>query len=144
MEVRWDCARGETLRPKMVRFSHAPRAGGPNWYVSSSALICKFQSSQARNLQVRGPIPNWPRREPYFLSSHMLYLTSQRTKLSNNWWLEVLIINKDHCKRNGAKRLSGWHDMQIYVPFPLESTHLGYKCTTCPCSPVILYAGRLV
>jgi len=35
-------------------------------------------------------------------------------------------------------------EMQIKVPFPLESTHLGYKCTTCAFSPVILYAGRLV
>ena len=27
---------------ELVYFSQAPRAGGPNWYVSSSALICKF------------------------------------------------------------------------------------------------------
>ena len=74
----------------------------------------------------------------------MLYLTSQRTKLSYVWCFEVLIINKDHCKNKGAKRLSGLRDMQINVPFPLESTHLGYRCTTCAFSPVILYAGRLV
>ena len=64
-----------------------------------------------------------------------------------NWWFivfEVLIINKDHCKRIGAKILSGWWDLQINVSFPLESTHLGYRCTTCAFSPVILYAGRLV
>jgi len=74
----------------------------------------------------------------------MLYLTSQRTKLSDVWCFEVLITNKDHRKRNGAKRLSGWRDMQIHVPFPLESTHLGYRSTTCTFSLVILYAGRLV
>jgi len=27
---------------ELVYFSQAPRAGGPNWYVSSSALICRF------------------------------------------------------------------------------------------------------
>ena len=57
---------------------------------------------------------------------------------------EALSINKDHCKKDGAKILSGWQDMQINVPFPLESTHLGYRCTTCACSPVILYTGRHV
>jgi hypothetical protein len=30
-----------------------------------------------------GHLPQQPRREPYFLSSHMLYLTIQRTKLSD-------------------------------------------------------------
>jgi hypothetical protein len=34
--------------------------------------------------------------------------------------------------------------LQINVPFPLKSTHIGYKCTTYAFSPVILYAGRLV
>ena len=77
-------SRGGTLRPKMVRFLHACSQGmGPLtgtfhtqlWYVW-------FQCSWALNVPVRGPIPNWPQREPYFLSSHMLYLTSQRTKLS--------------------------------------------------------------
>jgi len=89
-------------------------------------------------------LPQQPRREPYFLSSHLLYLTSQRTKLSDFLCFEVLIINKDHCKNNGAKRVSGWRDMQIKVPFPLESTHLGYRCRSCAFSPAILYAGRLV
>jgi len=74
----------------------------------------------------------------------MLYLTSQRTKMSDGWCFGVLIINKDNCKRNGAKRLIGWRDLQINVPFPLKSTHIGYKCTTYAFSPVILYAGRLV
>jgi len=69
-----------------------------------------------------GAIPNRPRREPYFLSSHMLYLTSQSIKLRDFLCFEVLIINKDHCKRNGANWLSGWRDMHIIVPFPLEST----------------------
>jgi hypothetical protein len=45
--------------------------------------------------------------------------------------VEVFIINK-----NGAKRRSGWRDMQFKVPFPLESTHLGYRCTMCAFSPV--------
>ena len=35
-------------------------------------------------------LPQQPRREPYFLSSHMLYLTSQRTKLSDFYRLESL------------------------------------------------------
>jgi len=35
-------------------------------------------------------------------------------------------------------------EMQINVSFPLESTHLGYKCTTCAFSPVILYTGQFV
>jgi hypothetical protein len=74
----------------------------------------------------------------------MLYLTSQRTKLINFWCFEILIINRNHCKNNGAKRLSGWRDMQIIVPFPMQSTHLGYKCTLCAISPVIFYAGRLI
>ena len=74
----------------------------------------------------------------------MLYLTRQSIKLSDFLCVGVLIINKDHCKNNGAKRASGWQDMQTNVPFPLESTHLGYRCTTCALSPVILYAGRLV
>ena len=90
-----------------------------------------------------GHLPQQLRREPYFLSSHMLYLTSQRTKLSDVWCFEVLIINKDHCKRNGAKILSGSRDMQIIVSFPLESTHLGYRYTTCAFSPVILSQGNL-
>jgi len=74
----------------------------------------------------------------------MLYLTSQRTKLSDVWCFGVLTVNTDHCKNNGAKILSGWRDMQINVSFPLESTHIGYMCTTFAFSPVILYAGRLV
>ena len=56
----------------------------------------------------------------------MLYRTSQCTKLSDVWCFEVSTITEDHCKRNGAKR-RGWRDMQINVPFPLESTHLGYS-----------------
>ena len=86
---------------------------------------------------IYGHLPQQPRREPYFLSSHMLYLTSQHTKLSDFLCFEVLI---DHCKNNRAKRASGWRDMQIKVPFTLESTHLGYMCTTCAFSPVVLYA----
>ena len=60
----------------MVRFLHAPR--------------------------VWGPIPYWPRREPYFLSSHMLYLTSQRTKLSDFWCYGILII-KTIARKMGQK-----------------------------------------
>ena len=33
--------------PKWVNFLHAPRAGGPNWHVSSSALLCRFYCSWA-------------------------------------------------------------------------------------------------
>ena len=73
----------------------------------------------------------------------MLYLTSQRTKLSDAWCFGVIIINKNHCKNNGAKRASGWRDMQMYAPFPMESTYLGYRYTTCAFSPVTPYAGRL-
>jgi hypothetical protein len=66
-----------------------------------------------------GHLPQQLRREPYFLSSHMLYLTSQRTKLSEIWCFGVLKVYKDNCKRNRAKRPSGWRDMQIIVSFPL-------------------------
>jgi len=90
-----------------------------------------------------GPIPNWPWREPYFLRSHMLYLTSQSIKLSNYLCFGVLIMNKDHCKDNGAKKASGWRDMQINAPFPMESTDIGLRYKTCAFSPVIPYAGRL-
>ena len=38
--------------PKWVWFSHAPRAGGHNWYVSSSGLICGSQCSWAWNIPV--------------------------------------------------------------------------------------------
>jgi len=48
-----------------------------------------------------GAIPSRPLREPYVLSSHLLYLTSQRTKLREFWCFEVLVTFKDHCKRNG-------------------------------------------
>ena len=117
------------------------------------ALTCRFQAQlcyacfNAVELKTckLGHLPQQPRREPYFLSSHMLYLTSQSTKLSDFlcFGFEVLIIYKDHYKKNGAKRLSSWRDMQNNVSFPLESTHLGYRCTTCAFNPVILYAGRL-
>ena len=43
-------------------------------------------------LHLWGSMPNWLRREPYFLSSRMLYLTSQSTKLSDVWCFLVLII----------------------------------------------------
>jgi len=52
-----------------------------------------------------GHLPQQPRREPYFLSSHMLYLTSQRTKLSDVWCFDVLIINKDQCRRHQKAQL---------------------------------------
>ena len=129
---------------KWYDFCMLPGYGPPNWHVSSLTLVCRFQCNWAWNVPVRGPIPNRPQREPYFLSSHMLYLTSQRIRLSDFWCFEVLKINKDHCKRNEAKRQSGWRDMQINVSFLLVSTHLGYRCTTCAFSPVILYAERLV
>jgi hypothetical protein len=73
----------------------------------------------------------------------MLYLTSQRTKLSDAWCFEIPELNKDHCKNNGAKRANGWRDMQIYASFPMVSTYIGYRYTTCAFSPVIPYAGRL-
>ena len=37
----------------------------------------------------------------------------------------VLIINKDHCKNNGAKRASGWRDMQKMHHFPWRAPILG-------------------
>ena len=42
-----------------------------------------------------------------------------------------------------AERHAGAAQINVSA-FPLESTHLGYRCTTCAFSPVILYAGRLV
>ena len=58
-----------------------------------------------------GPILNQP-RESSFLSSHKLYLTSQSIELSDFLRVGVLEINQDHCNNNGAKRASGWRDMQ--------------------------------
>ena len=74
------------------------------------------------------------------------YATSDQPAHQTQWFLVFWspYIKKKNCKRNGAKRLSSWRDMQINVPFPLESTHLGYRCTRCAFSPVILYAVRLV
>jgi len=124
-------SRGGHWGPKWFTFCMLPGYGSRNLHVSSSALICRFLCSWAWNVQITGAITNRPRREPYFLSSHTLYLTSQRTKPSDFWCFGILKVNKDHCKRNGAISLSGWRDMQINVPFPLESTHQGYRCTTC-------------
>jgi len=39
-------SRGGYLRPKMGIIFHAPRAGGPNWQVSSSALLCRFHAAK--------------------------------------------------------------------------------------------------
>ena len=90
-----------------------------------------------------GHLPQQPRREPYFLSSKMLYLTSQRTKLSRVWLFGVLIITKDHRKNNGAKRASGWRNMQIHALFPTEGTYLGHRYTTCAFKSCHSCAGRL-
>jgi hypothetical protein len=114
--------------------------GSPYLLVSSSHLICRLQCSWAWNQQVRGAIPNWLRCEPYFLSSHMLYLTSQSTKLSDFSCFEVLRLSENWnpwikwkpLQNNGAKTPSGWRDMQITAPFPMQSTHLGcrYYCVS--------------
>jgi hypothetical protein len=61
------------------------------------------------------------------LSGTARYMTSQSNNLGVFLCFGVLIINEDHCKSNGAKRASGWQDMQINVSFPLESTHIGYR-----------------
>ena len=63
-----------------------------------------------------GTIFKRPRHETYFLSRHMLYLTSQRTKLSGVWCFGILIINKNHCKNNRAKRASGWYANSCTIP----------------------------
>ena len=60
-------------------------------------------------------VPDRPRREPYFLSSHVLYLTSQRTKLGDLLCFGILDLNNGHCKRNGTNRLSGWRDIQLLL-----------------------------
>jgi len=95
-------AEGVIWGPKWVHYLHAPRAGGPNWHVSSSALLCRFQCSWAWNGQVRATclssrgvnpifekgcaVSDQPEHQTErFLSSHMLYLTSQRNKLSDFW-----------------------------------------------------------
>jgi hypothetical protein len=115
--------------------------GSRNLHVSSSTLICRFQCSWAWNVQITGAIPNRPRREAYFMSSHMLYLTSQSIKLNE---FVCVLDSLWSLQKQWSKRANGWRDMQFNVPFPLESTYLGCRCTTCAFSPVILYAGRLV
>jgi hypothetical protein len=37
------------------------------------------------------------------LSSHILYLTSQHTKLIDVWCFETLELSKDHCKKMEQK-----------------------------------------
>jgi hypothetical protein len=51
-----------------------------------------------------GQLPQQPWCEPYFLSSHMLYLSSQRTKLSDFSVLKFLEKDKDHCKKTMEQR----------------------------------------
>jgi hypothetical protein len=131
--------RGLSEVPNGYGFSMLLGYGPRNWLVSSSALICRFQCSWARNLPVRGPITNQPHREPYFSSSHMLYLIGQSTRLSC-----CLIMNHYNCKTIGAKKQSGWRGTQIYAPFLMQSTHLGSKRTLCAVSPANFYTGRFI
>jgi len=72
---------GVIWRQKWYGFGMLLGYGSRSLHTSSSALICRFQCSWVWNVQSTGAIPNRPRRDPYILSSHMLYLTSQRTKL---------------------------------------------------------------
>jgi hypothetical protein len=72
----------------------------------------------------------------------MLCLTSQSTTLVNLNVLKSLRQIKAIAKTI-KQRPSGWRDMQLNASFPVQSTHLGYRCTTCAISPVISYAGRL-
>jgi len=80
-------------------------------------------------------LPHLPRREPYFLSSHKLYLTSPRTKLSIVLCLGACVQNKAHCNRNEQKDQALARDVQIHASVPLESTHLGYRGTMYTQSP---------
>jgi hypothetical protein len=43
------------------------------------------------------------------------------------WCFEILTMNKDHCKNNGAKRPSGWRDMQTnkLMHFPCKAPIYG-------------------
>ena len=82
-------SRGGTLRPKMdLLFACSQGMGSLTGTFQTQLWYLRFQCSWAWNVQIRGPIPKRPRREPYFMSSHMLYLTSQRTKLSE--WFSVI------------------------------------------------------
>jgi hypothetical protein len=58
-------------------------------------------------------IPNRPFEQPYAVSDQPAH------QIRRFLVFIVLVINKDHCKNNGAKRASGWRDKQIIVPFPL-------------------------
>ena len=122
------------------------------------ALTCRFQAQlcyacfNAVELKTckLGHLPQQPRREPYFLSRHMLYLTSQSIKLRGCLCVGVLIMNKDHCKnngaesawffvcmspynksrslqKNGAESAGGWRDMQFYVPIPMAPGKHPYR-----------------
>ena len=136
--------RGGYLRSKMgMLMACSQGMVSPTGCFQAQHQVVAFQNTWAWKQPVRETIPNLPRRELYFLSSHMLYLTSQRTKLSVLWCFGVLIVNKDHCINIGAKTSSGRRDMQINAPFPMQSTHEGKRCTLCACSPVSSYAGWL-
>jgi len=137
--------------PKWLYVLHAPRAGGPNLPASSSSLLCRNPWNQDFSV---AELLKSKLRPPALAAAAWTQLFEQPCiwpARALNWvvfvcWsrVGVLIMNNDHCKNIGAKRASGWRGMQIIVPFPLESTHLGYRFTTCAFSPVILYAGRLV
>jgi len=78
--------------------------GPPNLHVSSSALIC-FQCSWAWNVQIRGPIPNRPRRElfeqPYAVSNQPVHQTR---------WFSVLWrpYNKYRSLQKQGSKKSKW------------------------------------
>ena len=129
--------------PKWVYFLHASRAGGPNWHGSSSALLCNFQCSWAWNGKVRATCLSSRGVNPTFWAA-ICCIWPARTL---NWVIFYVLESLQYIKiiaREMGQKYCGWRDMQINVPFPLGSTHLGYRCTTCAFSPVIMYAGWLV
>ena len=71
--------------PKWVWFRVLLGCGPPNWQVLSSALISRADAKDSNAAEL-------VQHEP-FVCCHVPYLTTQRTKLSDVWCFEILIIN---------------------------------------------------
>ena len=129
------CRVGYLRPPKWVWFLHDPRAGGPNWFQAQLWYVVQwFQCSWLETYQLGPPASA---AAAWTLLFEQQYAVSDQPAHQTRWFLVFLIKNIEMGQKEG------WREMQVSVPFPLKSIHLGYRCTTCAFNPVILYAGRL-